>query len=56
MTRLMIAAILLTAAVAPAFACDLQKSVSTEHEEPHCCVTDPGTQQAPVPAAHNDCP
>jgi hypothetical protein len=33
MTRLLAAAVLLTAAIAPAFACDLEKSASTDAQK-----------------------
>jgi hypothetical protein len=48
MTRLMIAATLLTVAVTPAFACELDKSVSTDTKN-RAVASQPAPQQAPVP-------
>jgi hypothetical protein len=48
MTRLMIAAMLLTVSIAPAFACELEKSVSTDTKN-RAVASQPGTQHAPPP-------
>jgi hypothetical protein len=48
MTRLIAAAMLLTVAVAPAFACELEKSASTDTKN-RAVASQPATQQAPLP-------
>ncbi len=54
MTRLLIAAVLLAAAAAPAFACPWNQSVSTD-TKPSTVASQPSNDQsAPPPAAPTD--
>jgi|tagenome__1003787_1003787.scaffolds.fasta_scaffold20672727_2 hypothetical protein len=48
MTRLIAAAVLLTAAAAPAFACELEKSASTDTQK-RAVASQPNTHQTPLP-------
>jgi len=48
MTRLIAAAVLLTVAAAPAFACELQKSVSTDTQK-RAIASQPAPHQTPLP-------
>jgi hypothetical protein len=54
MTRLLAAAMLLTVAAAPAFACELQKSVSTDTQKRVVTSQPAGERSAPAPRSAED--
>jgi hypothetical protein len=54
MTRLLAAAMLLAVAAAPAFACDLQKSVSTDTQKRLVTSQPSSERSAPAPRSAED--
>jgi hypothetical protein len=53
MTRLLAAAVLLATAAAPAFACDLEKSVSTDTQK-RTVASQPADHSTPAPSTTTD--